>query len=100
MKSCNIDGISDIQNEGSFEASFDDSLVLATKSTSVQNDEITNAVCSLNFEAPDSPSENGCNDTRSWKCIGDTKLKATKDEGKNDEYCLRITESKVGTKMF
>ena len=98
MKSCNIDGISDIQNEGSFDASFDDSLVLAVKSASIQSNEMVNAVCSLNFESSDPPSENGCNDIRSWKCIGDIKLKATNDEREKDGYCLRVTESKVSQK--
>ena len=99
-KTLNIDGISDIQNERSFEASFDDSLVLAMKSTSGQNEGSNNATNSLNFDISDPLSENGCKDIRSWKCIGDVKLKATKTEGKNDEYCLRITESRVSHKKI
>ena len=84
---------SEIQNEGTFDQSFDDDLVLAMRSFSALTNELEKDG-SIVFEDSGIQSKSECPDIRSWIQIGDVMLKSDNSNAK-DAFSIKILGHKV-----
>ena len=95
IKEIVIENISRIQDEGTFDESFDDDFVIRAKDIQVESG-FQSKSGSLVFE--DSAPGSGSSNDRCWERIGNVKLMASSSDF-NDQFSFRIAEKKVISKL-